>query len=74
MARSVFNSIPIRSRGRASFTFTEPWLPEPPIRFPDSTFPHSQQVLAEQTAHMTPEMRDAIVWRNCAQLYGIEVG
>jgi predicted TIM-barrel fold metal-dependent hydrolase len=39
----------------------------------DSTFPNSQQVLAEQTAHMTPEMRDAIVWRNCAQLYGIEV-
>jgi predicted TIM-barrel fold metal-dependent hydrolase len=39
----------------------------------DSTFPHSQQVLAEQTAHMTQEMRDAIVWRNCAQLYGIEV-
>jgi len=39
----------------------------------DSTFPDSQQVLAEQTASLTPETRDDIVWRNCARLYGIEV-
>ena len=40
----------------------------------DSTFSNSQEVLAEQTAHLAPEVRDDIVWRNCARLYGIEVG
>ena len=39
----------------------------------DSTFPHSQQVLAEQTAQLAPETRDDITWRNCARLYDIEV-
>lgn len=38
----------------------------------DATFPNSQQVLAEQTAHLSTEVRDAIVRRNCARLYGME--
>jgi uncharacterized protein len=37
----------------------------------DSTFPESQRVLAEQTAHLDPDVRDDIVWRNCARLYGL---
>jgi uncharacterized protein len=40
----------------------------------DSTFPNSQRVLAEQTAHLEPEVRDDIVWRNCARLYNLDVG
>ena len=39
----------------------------------DSTFPHSQQVVAEQTAHLSPEVRDDILWRNCAELYGLDL-
>jgi predicted TIM-barrel fold metal-dependent hydrolase len=39
----------------------------------DSTFPNSQRVLAEQTAHLTDTVRDDIVWRNCARLYGLDV-
>jgi len=39
----------------------------------DSTFPHSQRVLAEQTAHLSDDVRDDIVWRNCARLYGLDV-
>jgi predicted TIM-barrel fold metal-dependent hydrolase len=38
----------------------------------DATFPDSQQVLAEQTAHLDPEVRDDIIWRNCARLYGLD--
>ena len=38
----------------------------------DSTFPDSQRVLAEQTAHLTDDVRDDIVWRNCARLYRLE--
>jgi predicted TIM-barrel fold metal-dependent hydrolase len=38
----------------------------------DSTFPESQRVLAEQTAHLDPDVRDDIVWRNTARLYGLE--
>ena len=30
----------------------------------DSTFPNSQRVLAEQTAHLDVDVRDDIVWRN----------
>jgi predicted TIM-barrel fold metal-dependent hydrolase len=37
----------------------------------DSTFPSSQQVLAEQTDHLSAEVRDDIIWRNCAALYGL---
>jgi predicted TIM-barrel fold metal-dependent hydrolase len=39
----------------------------------DSTFPNSQRVLAEQTAHLTEVVRDDIVWRNCARLYGLDI-
>ena len=35
----------------------------------DATWPDSQAVLAEQTADLDPEVRDDIVWRNCARLY-----
>ena len=39
----------------------------------DSTFPESQRMLAEQTAHLADDVRDDIAWRNCAGLYGIGV-
>ena len=39
----------------------------------DSTWPDSQQVLAEQTALLRPEQRRAIVCDNVAELYGIDV-
>ena len=38
----------------------------------DSTFPESQRVLAEQTAHLEPDVRDDILWRNCARLYRLD--
>jgi predicted TIM-barrel fold metal-dependent hydrolase len=38
----------------------------------DSTFPQSQQVLTEQTAHLSEDVRDDIIWRNCAKLYGLK--
>ncbi len=38
----------------------------------DSTYPDSQRVLAEQTAHLSAGVRDDITWRNCARLYGLE--
>ncbi len=38
----------------------------------DATFPDSQKVLAEQTGHLSTEVRDDILWRNCARLYGLE--
>jgi predicted TIM-barrel fold metal-dependent hydrolase len=37
----------------------------------DATFPDSQQVLAAQTGHLDVEVRDDILWRNCARLYGL---
>ena len=39
----------------------------------DSTFPLSQQVLADHTAELAPAVRDAIVWRNCARLYDLDL-
>ena len=39
----------------------------------DATWPDSQAVLAEHTAHLSPQVRDDIVWRNCARLYHLEV-
>lgn len=39
----------------------------------DSTFPNSQTVLAEHTAHLSDEVRDDIVLHNTARLYGIEL-
>ena len=40
----------------------------------DSTWPWSQDVLAEQTAHLTDEQRQAILCGNVAELYNIDVG
>jgi predicted TIM-barrel fold metal-dependent hydrolase len=40
----------------------------------DSTFPESQRVLSEQTAHLADDVREDIVWRNCANLYGLSNG
>jgi predicted TIM-barrel fold metal-dependent hydrolase len=39
----------------------------------DSTWPNSQQVLAEQTAKLSPEQERAITCDNVAELYGIDV-
>lgn len=39
----------------------------------DSTWPWSQEMLAEQTKHLTPEQRDGIVSGNVAELYKIDV-
>jgi uncharacterized protein len=38
----------------------------------DSTWPWSQDVINEQTAQLTPEMKQAILCDNVAQLYGID--
>lgn len=35
----------------------------------DATWPESQAILAEHTRDLDPEVRDDIVWRNCARLY-----
>lgn len=37
----------------------------------DSTWPNSQALLAEHTAHLNTSDRDRILRRNCADLYGI---
>jgi predicted TIM-barrel fold metal-dependent hydrolase len=39
----------------------------------DSTWPWSQDVLAEHTRHLTPEQKQAILCDNVADLYGIDV-
>ena len=39
----------------------------------DSTWPDSQQVIAEQTAHLSPAMRDRILHDNVAELSGLTV-
>ena len=39
----------------------------------DSTWPWSRQVIAEQTHHLTPEQKQAILCGNVAELYGIDV-
>jgi predicted TIM-barrel fold metal-dependent hydrolase len=39
----------------------------------DSTWPWSQEMLAEHTRHLTEEQRQAILCDNVAQLYGIEL-
>ncbi len=36
----------------------------------DATFPESQAILAAQAADLTPAVRDVIIWRNTAELYG----
>jgi predicted TIM-barrel fold metal-dependent hydrolase len=40
----------------------------------DSTWPWSQEMLVEQTGHLTDEQRRAILSGNTAELYGIDVG
>ena len=39
----------------------------------DSTWPWSQEMLTEQTAHLTPEQSRAILCDNTAELYGIDL-
>ena len=39
----------------------------------DSTWPWSQDVLAEQTTHLTEEQREAILCGNVAELYGVDI-
>ena len=39
----------------------------------DSTWPWSQELLAEHTQQLTPEQRVAILSGNVAELYGIDV-
>jgi uncharacterized protein len=39
----------------------------------DSTWPFSQEMLAEHTRHLTPEQKQAILCDNVAELYGIDV-
>ncbi len=39
----------------------------------DSTWPWSQDVIAEQSQHLTSEQRRAILCDNVADLYGIDV-
>jgi predicted TIM-barrel fold metal-dependent hydrolase len=39
----------------------------------DSTWPWSQSVIAEQTAHLRPEQKQAILCDNVAALYGIDL-
>lgn len=38
----------------------------------DATWPDSQRVVEEHTRGLDPEMRDDILWRNCARLYGLD--
>ncbi|MFA5884242.1 MAG: amidohydrolase family protein [Acidimicrobiia bacterium] len=38
----------------------------------DATFPDSQAVIAQHTAALDPQVRDDILWRNCARLYGLD--
>ena len=39
----------------------------------DSTWPWSQEMLAEQTSHLTPEQTRAILCGNVADLYHIDL-
>jgi len=39
----------------------------------DATWPDSQAVVAEHTAALSPDVRDDILWRNCARLYNLSV-
>jgi predicted TIM-barrel fold metal-dependent hydrolase len=39
----------------------------------DSTWPWSRELLAEHTAALTDDQREAILCRNVAELYGIDV-
>jgi len=37
----------------------------------DSTWPNSEEIVAEETAHLTPAQRQAVTYDNAAALYGI---
>ena len=39
----------------------------------DSTFPDSQRMLGEHTAHLSDAVRDDIIWQNCVDLYNLKV-
>jgi hypothetical protein len=39
----------------------------------DATWPNSQALLAEHTADLATDVRDDILWRSCAELYGLDV-
>ena len=39
----------------------------------DSTWPWSQEVLAEHTQHLTDEQKEAILYRNLKELYQLDV-
>jgi hypothetical protein len=38
-----------------------------------STWPHSREVIAQNFATVTPEVRRNITWNNVADLYGFDV-
>lgn len=38
----------------------------------DSTWPHSQEILAEHTAHLAAPLKQRVLHDNCAELYGID--
>ena len=39
----------------------------------DATWPWSQEMLTEQTTHMTDHQIDRVLRDNCAELYGLTV-
>ena len=39
----------------------------------DSTWPWSQELLAEHGQDLTPEQRERVLYRNVKELYGIEL-
>lgn len=39
---------------------------------PDSTWPFSQETVARETAHLTPEVKQQIIYGNAARFYGLE--
>ena len=39
---------------------------------PEGTFPHSQQVVAEQFDGTSKEIADAVLWKNAVEIYGFE--
>ena len=40
---------------------------------PDSIWPHSQQTIATQMAHLSPELRKKLTHDNAARLYGLKI-
>ncbi len=48
------------------------WLTDYP--HDDSTWPHSQDVIAREFAHVDSEVKDRAIYRNCVDLYGLDLG